>query len=60
MNITLRAIRVLQTETGLVSLCDPRAIQSQQVVMREHLDTVVVPGTTEGESPGECVYVCVC
>lgn len=46
--ITIWAVRVLQTEAGLVSLCDPCAIQSQQVIMCEHLDAVIVPGTTDG------------
>lgn len=57
LNITIRAVRVLETETGLVSLCNPCAIQSQQVVMCEHLDAVVVPGTSEGKVQ---VNVCVC
>ena len=58
VNITLRAVRVLQTETGLVSLSNPCAIQRQQVVMCEHLDAVVVPGMTEVK--GECACVCLC
>lgn len=41
--ITFGAVRVLQTETGLVPFSDPRAVQSQQVVMREHFNAVVVP-----------------
>lgn len=49
MNITIWAVRVLQTEAGLVSLCNPGAVQSKQVVVREHLDAVVVPGMTEGK-----------
>lgn len=57
--ITIRAVCVLQAETGLVSLCDPRAVQSQQVIVREHLDAVIVPGTREWESPVEIMRVCV-
>lgn len=57
VNITFGAVSVLQTETGLMSLCNPGAIQSQQVVMCEHLDAVVVPERTEGEGPGECVFL---
>ena len=60
VNITIRAVSILQTETGLVSLCNPGAIQSQQVVMCEHLNAVVVPEKTEGENPGESVCVCMC
>lgn len=60
--ITIRAVRVLQTEAGLVSLCDPRAVQSQQVVMCEHLDAVIVPAYDRegGKNPGESVRVCMC
>lgn len=49
MNITIGAVCVLQTETGLVSLCNPCAVQRQQVVMGEHLDAVVVPVMSEGK-----------
>lgn len=49
LSITIRAVCVLETETGLVSLCNPGAIQSQQVVVREHLDAVVVSGTPKGK-----------
>lgn len=57
MNITIRAVSVLQTETGLVSLCNPGAIKSQQVVMCEHLDAMVVPERAERETPGESTYI---
>lgn len=49
--ITLQVTKVtggvLQTEAGLVSLCYPGPIQSQQVIVGEHLNAVVVPGNTE-------------
>lgn len=57
LSVTIGAVRVLQTEAGLVALGDPGAVQSQQVVMCEHLDAVIVPGTTEGKVQ---VRVCVC
>lgn len=67
VSLTLGAVSVLQTETGLVSLCHPGAIQCQQVVMCEHLDAVVVPGTKQGKVLVRvcmyvymCVYVCWC
>lgn len=46
MVITVRAVRVLQTETGLVSLCNPRPVERQQIVMCEHLDAVIMPAMT--------------
>lgn len=59
--ITIRAVRVLQTEAGLVSLGDPRAVQSQQVVMCEHLDAVIVPAyDREGEKIQVRACVCAC
>lgn len=41
--ITIGAVRVLQTETGLVPFSDSRAVESQQVIVREHFNAVVVP-----------------
>lgn len=49
LNITIRAECILETETGLVSLCNLCTIQSQQVIVCEHLDAVVVPVTSEGK-----------
>lgn len=46
---TIGAVRVLQTETSLVPFSDPRAVQSQQVIMREHFNAVVVPEYTGRE-----------
>lgn len=61
MVITVRAVRVLQTETGLVSLCDPRPVQSQQIVMREHLDAVIMPVMTGRKVKARVrTRVCVC
>lgn len=39
---TFRAVRVLQTETGFVTLRDLRAVQGQEVIVCEDLDTVVM------------------
>lgn len=61
MVITIRAVRVLQTETGLVSLCDPRPVQSQQIVMCEHLDAVIMPVMTgQKVKVRERTRVCLC
>lgn len=39
---TFRAVCVLQTETGFVTLRDLRAVQGQEVIVCEDLNTVVM------------------
>lgn len=40
-----RAVRVLQAETGFVSFSHPGSVQSQEIVVSEDFDAVVVPVT---------------
>jgi len=41
---TFFTVGVLQTEAGLVALRDLAAVETEEVVVGEHLHAVVVPG----------------
>lgn len=50
ISLTLGAVGVLQTEAGFVALSHLGPIESEQVIVGEHLNAVVVPG---GDTQGK-------
>lgn len=50
MRLTIGTVGVLQTEAGFVTLSHLGSIESQEVIVGEHLDTVVVPEAGEESS----------
>lgn len=48
ISLTIGAVGVLQTEAGFVALSHFGPIESEQVIVGEHLNAVVVPGNETG------------